>query len=109
MHPPLPPSPFARQSPLQPYEWNGTNYWSAPGPTTPDRQVALVELRNVTQGIYVCANGGDCYDIIWQLVLTRPKDEPHAPWQTVTFSQMHMGFGGHADSPCAESLSPIEF
>ena len=32
-------------------------------------------------------NGGDCYDIIWQMILTRPKDTPDAPWQTVTFNQ----------------------
>ena len=25
-----------------------------------DRQIALVELLNVTQGVYVCANGGNC-------------------------------------------------
>ena len=53
-------------------------------------------------------NGGDCYDIIWQMILTRPKDTPDAPWQTVTFNQMHMGFAGTATSPCAEALSPIE-
>merc|ERR1719231_144275 len=46
-------------------------------------------------------NGGDCYDVMWQLVLVRPRDAPHDPWQAVTFTQMHMGFGGEADSKCA--------
>ena len=50
---------------------------------------------------------GDCYDIIWQLVLTRPKGATDAPWQTVTFNQMHEGFAGTIDSPCIEALSPI--
>ena len=50
---------------------------------------------------------GDCYDIIWQLVLTRPKGVSDAPWQTVTFNQMHEGFAGTTSSPCAEALSPI--
>lgn len=50
---------------------------------------------------------GDCYDIIWQLVLTRPKGNSEAAWQAVTFNQMHEGFGGAADSPCTEALSPI--
>lgn len=54
-------------------------------------------------------NGGDCYDVVWQLVLTRPKAMPHEPWQTVTFTQMHMGFGGAADSPCAEGFAPIDY
>ncbi|CAM9757005.1 unnamed protein product, partial [Scytosiphon promiscuus] len=63
---------FARYSPIHPYEWTADprNPWSAyndasPGRTGPfvwleDRQVALVEFHNVTEGRYVCANGGNC-------------------------------------------------
>ena len=57
-----------------PYNWNATGWpWKAPiGPreggkdrTRPwnhasDRQVAFFELHNVTQGVYVCANHGNC-------------------------------------------------
>jgi hypothetical protein len=57
-----------------PYNWNATGWpWTAPiGPmiggkdrTRPwnhasDRQVAFFELHNVTQGVYVCANHGNC-------------------------------------------------
>lgn len=32
------------------------------GDADPDRMVALVELKNMTQGYYVCANGGTCYN-----------------------------------------------
>ena len=53
-------------------------------------------------------NGGDCYDIVWQVVLTRPKARPQDAWQAVTFNQMHMGFGGAADSPCAEAFATID-
>eukprot|EP00903_Cladosiphon_okamuranus_P018631 g17149.t3 len=65
-------TPFARYSPLHPYEWiaDPPNPWSAhddiaPGVTGPflwveDRQVALVEYHNVTEGRYVCANSGNC-------------------------------------------------
>lgn len=53
-------------------------------------------------------NGGDCYDIVWQMVLTRPKDDASAPWQAVTFNQMHMGFAGTVESPCAEAFAPID-
>ncbi|CAM9450628.1 unnamed protein product [Ascophyllum nodosum] len=63
---------FARYSPSHPYEWSASppNPWSAyndiaPGKTGPflwseDRQVALVEYHNVTEGRYKCANGGNC-------------------------------------------------
>jgi hypothetical protein len=34
--------------------------WSSPFSAVPDRQVALVHYLNVTQGVYVCANGGNC-------------------------------------------------
>ncbi|CAM9983282.1 unnamed protein product [Ectocarpus sp. 6 AP-2014] len=73
-------TPFARQavfralrySPTHPYEWTASprSPWSAyndtaPGRTGPfvwaeDRQVALVEYHNVTEGRYVCANSGNC-------------------------------------------------
>jgi len=52
-------------------------------------------------------SGGDCYDIMWQLMLVRPKGQT-APWQAVTFNQMHQGFGGASDSPCMEALAPID-
>lgn len=65
---------FARYTPLSPYGWNATGHaWRAfSGPrkagharTRPwnrasDRQVAMIEWLNVTQGVYVCANGGNC-------------------------------------------------
>ncbi len=41
------------------YGWDGDKDWSAPKFTVPDRMVAWVEYRNVTQGVYVCANGGN--------------------------------------------------
>mmetsp|Transcript_18987 Transcript_18987/g.48585 ORF Transcript_18987/g.48585 Transcript_18987/m.48585 type:complete len:319 (-) Transcript_18987:402-1358(-) len=50
---------------------------------------------------------GDCYDIMWQLVLTRPRGAVDAPWQTVTLNLMHEGFAGTANSACAEALAPI--
>lgn len=61
-----------RYSPIHPYEWiaDPRHPWSAyndtaPGRTGPflwekDRQVALAEYHNVTEGRYVCANGGNC-------------------------------------------------
>ena len=64
----------ARYTPTTPYGWNATGHpWRAfagpddGGPTktqpwhrTSDRQVAWVEWSNVTQGVYVCANNGNC-------------------------------------------------
>ena len=50
----------ARNSPLVPYEWEGANLWSTVSAVNSDRQVALTELQRVTQGKYVCANGGSC-------------------------------------------------
>jgi hypothetical protein len=50
---------------------------------------------------------GDCYDAFWQLHLVRPEGRTSAPWQAVSFSQLHMGFGGLADSPCAEGLATL--
>jgi len=38
----------------------GYNPWSSPGVAALDRQIALVSWQNVTQGVYVCANGGNC-------------------------------------------------
>lgn len=59
-----------RYSPISPYESNPHNAWKGyfmptighTGPWTyrPDRQVANVNWLNVTQGLYVCANGGAC-------------------------------------------------
>ena len=63
---------YARYTPKTPYYWdsNPKHPWSAidkptEGKTPPfyhasDRHVAAVEWHNVTQGVYVCANGGKC-------------------------------------------------
>ena len=65
-------SPYHRYSPSLPYGWIGRQRqpWDAfdnaePGVTQPytfeeDRQVALAQLYNITQGAYMCANGGAC-------------------------------------------------
>jgi sugar lactone lactonase YvrE len=65
-------SSYHRYSPTLPYGWKGSrrNPWSAfdkaePSTTQPytfeeDRQVALAQFYNVTQGAYMCANGGAC-------------------------------------------------
>ena len=57
-------TPFARHTPLTPYGWGPTRYtheWSSPNnESQPDRQVAWVQWHTVTQGVYVCANGGEC-------------------------------------------------
>jgi len=56
-------TPFARYEPLTPYGWgpsSSTNPWSSALPSAPDRQVAFVSYKNVSQGVYVCANGGNC-------------------------------------------------
>ncbi|CAM9561095.1 unnamed protein product, partial [Ectocarpus sp. 4 AP-2014] len=70
--PSLAPRLNCRYSPTHPYEWTASprSPWSAyndtaPGRTGPfvwaeDRQVALVEYHNVTEGRYVCANSGNC-------------------------------------------------
>lgn len=39
---------------------NTTAPWSAPNPSPQDRQVPMSQYLNVTQGVYVCANGGNC-------------------------------------------------
>ncbi|CAM9417789.1 unnamed protein product [Discosporangium mesarthrocarpum] len=63
---------FARYSPLRVYEGtaNPRHPWSIynetdegrtlPWDWTHDRQVAIAEYHNVSQGKYVCANGGNC-------------------------------------------------
>ena len=56
-------TPYARITPRTPYEWGPSRYsnvWSSPNVSAPDRQVALVQWTNVSQGVYVCANGGNC-------------------------------------------------
>ena len=49
-----------RYPPVTVYGWDGKNTWSSPNASELDRQVVLVELREIVQGPYVCANGGDC-------------------------------------------------
>lgn len=46
---------------------------------------------------------GDCYDVIWQLVLFR--ENPTQRWRTDAFTSLHQGFGGR-DSPCASAFYP---
>ena len=53
-------TPHWRFPPSTPYPWDGGNVWSSPSTSTSDRLVALVELRSVVQGKFVCANGGAC-------------------------------------------------
>jgi hypothetical protein len=56
-------TPYARYQQLRPYGWgptSSTNQWSSAIPSPSDRQVAFVSYTNVTQGVYVCANGGNC-------------------------------------------------
>lgn len=54
---------YARFTPITPYGWGPTRYtnpWSASSYANSDRQVAMVSYKTVTQGVYVCANGGNC-------------------------------------------------
>lgn len=54
---------FWRTTPRTPYGWGPTpttNPWSSPGPADPDRQLAQVALEDMDEGVYVCANGGNC-------------------------------------------------
>lgn len=82
-------TPYARYTPKTPFGWHGDDimgsggikggeqYEGDQGGFTPaqkparrrhtlpwyfliDRQVAAVELRNITRGVFVCANGGNC-------------------------------------------------
>lgn len=59
-----------RYAPNVPYTSNDLNPWrgyttpteghTGPWTYSPDRQIAYVQWVNVTQGVYVCANGGNC-------------------------------------------------
>jgi len=61
---------FRRYSDILPYQSNSSNPWrgyleptfghTGPWTYTPDRQVAFVNWYNATEGIYVCANSGNC-------------------------------------------------
>jgi hypothetical protein len=63
-------SAFRRYYPFVPYMNNASNPWrgyevpdkrhTRPWTYTADRQVILAELQRITQGMYVCANGGNC-------------------------------------------------
>ena len=66
-----------------------------------------------------------CYDVIWQVMLQRPKKEQQRrqlglkeeekeeeearqePWRAVSFAQLHQGFAGKAHDTCREALAPI--
>ena len=66
------PTPYHRYSPKTPYNfvseeqhsWNAVvnprDGFTYPWKFSIDRQVALVQLHNITEGAYVCANGGRC-------------------------------------------------
>ena len=59
-----------RYSPVSPYESDPANEWrgylspvanhTGPWEYSADRQIAQVEWLNISQGVYVCANGGNC-------------------------------------------------
>ena len=61
---------YWRYAPKTNYSSNPQNPWrgylspvnghTGPWTYTPDRQVAYVQWLNVTQGVYLCANGGNC-------------------------------------------------
>ena len=61
---------YRRYAPNTPYqsdvrnEWRGYEYptdgHTGPWTYTADRQIANVDWLNVSQGVYVCANGGNC-------------------------------------------------
>lgn len=65
-------TPYHRHSVKTPYDYlsdprldhnayiAATDYKTQPWKYTMDRQVAAVEYVNTTQGVYVCANGGNC-------------------------------------------------
>lgn len=65
-------TPYHRYTPKTPYDYlsyprepynnfvKPTDGFTQPWKYVMDRQVALVEYLNVTQGVYVCANGGNC-------------------------------------------------
>lgn len=64
---------YRRHSDVVPYSSHDLNPWrgyTSPtlgrtGPWTydPDREVSIVNWFNVSQGVYVCANGGNCIDV----------------------------------------------
>ena len=61
---------YWRFAPNTPYTSNASNPWGGilvpedqhtpPYIYTPDRQLAWVSWNNVSQGVYTCANGGNC-------------------------------------------------
>jgi hypothetical protein len=63
---------FMRYTPFTPYLSNNSNPWrgydyspayvrhTAPWTYAADRQIALVEFISMSQGVYVCANNGNC-------------------------------------------------
>jgi hypothetical protein len=61
---------YRRYSDVYPYPTNPLNPWrgyenptaghTGPWTYSTDRQVALVSWKNISQGVYVCANGGRC-------------------------------------------------
>jgi len=61
---------YWRFAPNTPYTSNASNPWGGilqpedghtpPYKYLPDRQLAWASLNNVSQGVYVCANGGNC-------------------------------------------------
>ncbi|KAA0152321.1 hypothetical protein FNF29_03887 [Cafeteria roenbergensis] len=54
---------YWRRAPLRPYGWgpsNTSHVWSSPSASASDRQLALAQFQRETQGVYVCANGGNC-------------------------------------------------
>ena len=54
-------SPHWRQAPRIEYNYTGENEWSSfPLESPADRVVVFVELREIVQGVYGCANGGSC-------------------------------------------------
>lgn len=48
--------------------------------------------------------GSTCYDIIWQVTMSYSGGS----WSAVSIRTLHEGFGGSADSPCAQDLAPTE-
>ena len=50
---------------------------------------------------------GDCYGVVWQLTVARPRGDASAPWQAVRFAQLQQGFHGEADGACADGFAPI--
>mmetsp|Transcript_34542 Transcript_34542/g.55147 ORF Transcript_34542/g.55147 Transcript_34542/m.55147 type:complete len:2065 (+) Transcript_34542:19-6213(+) len=68
-------TPLYRYTPSTPYGWNasfalgphtkeawdqGVRGWQSSGPAAPDRYVAHVKWQALQQGVYICANGGNC-------------------------------------------------